>query len=183
MGIVVSRGSSVVAVPGRGLVYRGERSLTGVVTEPRSVQKANSYQFYSGAGGKKNPQPPFRDLIRQVAFTEQTVGNDQSLVATDQESRKDQDHLLCNRPFPKNMGPSVVSLRFKTFNCRIKVVRVERPLCRAWREPPGGVANLPSLTTESSSHHTSAKNSKTPLANSVTVTAVSKSARRVSSRQ
>ena len=63
------------------------KSMTVEQTEPyphhRSVWFADTVQLegqrqvsfynalYSGAGDKKNPQPPFRDHIRQIAFTRQ----------------------------------------------------------------------------------------------------------------
>lgn len=37
--------------------------------------------FYSGTGDQKNPKPPFRDHIRQVAFTQQRSGAGQAELA------------------------------------------------------------------------------------------------------
>ena len=60
--------------------YPHHRSLWFADTVQLAGQRQASFYnaLYSGTGDKKNPQPPFRDHIRQVAFTEQTADNGQA---------------------------------------------------------------------------------------------------------
>jgi hypothetical protein len=56
--------------------YPHHRSFWFADTVQLEGQRQASFYnaFYSGTGDKKNPQPPFRDHIRQVAFTSQRGG-------------------------------------------------------------------------------------------------------------
>ena len=57
--------------------YPHHRSLWFADTVQLEGQRQASFYnaFYTGTGDKKNPQPPFRDHIRQVAFTRQRGGD------------------------------------------------------------------------------------------------------------
>jgi hypothetical protein len=59
--------------------YPHHRSFWFADTVQLAGQRQTSFYnaLYSGAGDKKNPQPPFRDHIRQVGFTTQQGGDGQ----------------------------------------------------------------------------------------------------------